>query len=171
MAHDFLDRFQVGLILAETGAEGVPQVMSGKMGDFNRGSAFFLRVFQFFKVAVFPHSLQHAVDAAWIKQVSIPVQKDKVGVTVYDRLPQRTALRLLSGMFFQKRGTDFLQHGNRAIPGFAFGCADLHGAGAASKLSIYHAVIDRDQVLFKIAVFPPEPDQLPDPAASSEKYC
>ena len=112
MAHDFLDRFQVGLILAETGAEGVPQVMSGKMGDFNRGSAFFLRVFQFFKVAVFPHSLQHAVDAAWIKQVSIPVQKDKVGVTVYDRLPQRTALRLLSGMFFQKRGTDFLQHGN-----------------------------------------------------------
>lgn len=78
MPHDFLNDFQVRLILAKPCAECMPQIVDAEMRQQHGLSLFLLRLLCFLKIAVSYDSVDHSVDCMRRQHFSIAVLEHKV---------------------------------------------------------------------------------------------
>ena len=78
MPHDFLNDFQVWLILAKPCAECMPQIVDAEMRQQQGFSAFLLRLLCFLKIAVSYDPIDYSVDCMGRQHFVIAVLEHKV---------------------------------------------------------------------------------------------
>ena len=75
--HDFLDDFQVGFVLTEAGAEGVPQIMDGEVREQDRLPPLLFSGSSFLSIAVTDDVLDDLVDRCTRVEITFLRLEDK----------------------------------------------------------------------------------------------
>ena len=92
VAHDLLDHLQVGLVFAESSAEGMPQGMRRKMGQQLRLPLLLLGCFRLLVIVCDPDPFDGAVDCVRAQCSACLAGEDEVGVPVYDNINRPASL-------------------------------------------------------------------------------
>ena len=160
MSHDFLDGFDVGLVLTHTRAECVPDMMARKMREQKRFSAFLCRQQRLLIVVIVRDPGNRAVDRSLIVQVPAAVAEDEMSHSVKRNIIKFETLCSLPLVFIFHYIIHVVHHGNNSYAAVCLRGADVKLAPVFTA-DIYHDVIDADLVFLEVDIFHLSPQTSP----------
>ena len=77
MAHNFLNDLQIGFVLAESGAEGMTEIVNTEMREQLRFSVFLFCLCSFFFVVVSENTINGTINHVRVKASSVSILEDE----------------------------------------------------------------------------------------------
>ena len=93
MSHDLLYDFEICLVLAESGTEGMPEMMAREVRKNDRITVFFLCLYDLFRIVVMGDSFDRPVNGLRVRHATVPIHKNETAHSINDGLVE-TALFL-----------------------------------------------------------------------------